>query len=122
MIEEKMDEMIKHLKEISTWIKVSEFNNVRELLLSTLIDDKAKLIYHLSDGVATRTIEKKLSTYYAKKYHVSHATIHNKYWKSWSEIGIVEPISAKGGYIYKRIFSLVDFGVVILPPGANSIL
>ena len=104
MIEDKMDQIIKLLNEILQWIKFSEFKNVKEILLNALEDDMSKLIYHLSDGKTSRQI--------AKKLPVTHTTVVN-YWKRWAEIGIMEPVSARGGTRYKKIFSLEYFGIEI---------
>ena len=104
VIEDKMDKMINLLKEILTWLKIAEYNNVKKLLLNTLKEDMDKIIYHLSDGKSSRKI--------AKKIPVSHATVVN-YWKKWIEIGIVEPVSTRGGISYKKVFSLEDFGIEI---------
>ena len=90
------------LKEILKWIKFQGVLKAKEVLQSTLTKDIEKIIYECSDGRGSQEI--------AKLVNVSHATIFN-YWKKWFAIGIVEPISVKGGVRYKKVFSLQDFGI-----------
>jgi len=102
--ENKFDVMIGLLREILKWIRFQGWKNVKEVLLDTLQDDVAKLVYHYSDGRSSRKI--------AEKVPVNYVTV-TKYWRKWAKIGIVEPIKVKGGTRYKRIFSLEDFGIEI---------
>ena len=71
-----------------------------------LDDNEKKKIYHLSNGTnSSRNIAEQVS--------VSRSTIQ-KYWNTWSNFNIVEPIPVKGGGLrYKKMFNLEDFGIEI---------
>lgn len=92
------------LKEILKWIKFQSVLKAKEVLQSTLTRDIEKLIYEYSDGRGSQEI--------ANLVNVSHGTVFN-YWKKWFTLGIVEPISVKGGIRYKKVFSLRDFGIEV---------
>jgi DNA-binding transcriptional MerR regulator len=63
------------------------------------------LIYHLSDG-------KHGSVEISKIANVSDGTVR-RYWESWARLGIVEPLSVRGGVRYKKSFQLEDFGFTV---------
>ena len=99
------DTMIKLLKELVKWTKVTSIPKVRELLLSILDSPEKMVAYQASDGERT-------SKEVGDQAHVSQPTI-SKWWKKWLIAGIAEPISVRGGERAKRSFSLDDFGIEV---------
>ena len=106
------NEQTEVLKEILKWIKVTSFNQVKDILNSILDTDSKKLIYQLSDGKLT-------STEIIKKAKASSTTI-TKYWKEWEKSGIGESKSAQGGIRFVRSFDLTSFGIVVPIKEGNS--
>lgn len=98
------NEQTEILKEILKWIKVTSFNQVKDVLNSILDTDSKKMIYQLSDGKLT-------STEIIKKAKASSASI-TKYWNQWPKLGLGESISAEGGKRFKRSFDLADFNLL----------
>ncbi len=106
------NEQTEILKEILKWVKVTSFNQVKDVLNSILDTDSKKLIYQLSDGNLT-------STEIIKKAKASSATI-TKYWQEWEKSGIGESKSARGGIRFVRSFDLTLFGINVPTKGRNS--
>jgi Fic family protein len=98
-------ELINISREILKWTKFSSIGKVREILSSILDTDQKRLIYHLSDG-------ENGSVEIANIVQVSDSTVR-RYWNSWFRIGVVEPLSVRGGTRYKKSFDLEDFGFII---------
>ena len=96
------EEQIKILREILKWIKFSGIREVRSILMNILDTEEKRLIYHLSNG-------ENGSVEIGRRVGVSHVTV-TRYWKSWTRLGIVDPIRVQGGLRYKRLFELNDFG------------
>lgn len=93
------------LKEILKWIRFSNIREVRTVLMSILDTEQKRLIYKLSDG-------KRGSIEIGKTAKVGASTVR-RYWQSWARLGIMEPVSVRGGLRYERIFELEDFGFAI---------
>lgn len=106
------NEQTKILKEILKWIKVTSFNQVKDVLNSILDTDSKKLIYQLSDGKLT-------STEIIKKAKASPNSV-SKYWQEWEKAGIGESKSAQGGIRFIRSFDLSLFGIVVSTREGNS--
>jgi len=96
------EEQIKLLREILKWIKFSGIREVRSILMNILDTEEKRLIYHLSNG-------ENGSVEIGRRVGVSHVTV-TRHWKSWTRLGIVDPIRVQGGLRYKRLFRLNDFG------------
>ena len=105
------NEQTEVLKEILKWIKVTSFNQVKDVLNSILDTDSKKLIYQLSDGKLT-------STEIIKKAKASSATI-TKYWQEWEKVGIGESKSVKGGIRFIRSFDLTLFRIGVSTKGSE---
>ena len=99
------DEQTELLREILKWIKFSGIREVRTVLMDILNTEQKRLIYHLSSG-------ERGSINIGKQVGVSHTTVQ-RYWESWSRLGIVEPIRVRGGLRFMKLFELEDFGFSI---------
>ena len=99
---ETFNRIVELLEEILKWTKLQGWQNVKDILLDTLNDERSKLVYHFSDGKSSREV--------AQLAGLSHPTVLD-YWKKWAILGIVEPIRVRGGIRYKRTFLLSDFGI-----------
>lgn len=106
---DKQDAVIGLLSEISRWIKVTNFSNVKALLLDTLSSEKEKKAYRYSDGRSSREI--------ARLVGVDFRTVAS-WWKIWINIGIAEPVRVPRGKRAKAIFSLEALNIKI--PRAKS--
>lgn len=106
----EIKELIDVAKEILKWTKFSGVEKVRNVLSTLLDTDQKRLIYQLSDG-------KNGSVEIARITQVSDSTVR-RYWNSWFRLGIVEPLSVRGGTRYIKSFQLEDFGFII--PGVTS--
>jgi hypothetical protein len=96
------EEILTTLKEMLKWVKFTGVKEVRTVLMNVLDTEQKRMIYHLSDG-EHGTIE------IGKLARVSDATVR-QYWKTWSRLGIMEPMAVKGGTRYKKSFDIEDFG------------
>lgn len=101
--DDKQSEMIALIKELLKWTRFQGMLKVKEVLLDVLKTDEDKLAYHYSDGKGSQEVAKLAG-------FKSHTTIL-KYWNKWAILGLVEPISVRGGTRYKRSFLLSDFGI-----------
>lgn len=97
------EEMLATLKEMLKWVKFTGAKEVRNVLMNVLDTEQKRMIYHLSDG-EHGTIE------IGKLAKVSDGTVR-LYWKTWSRLGIMEPMAVKGGTRYKKSFDIEDFGL-----------
>lgn len=98
------DDLQKIMEDILKWIRLQGMQTARTILENNLTKDTEKRAYHFSDGRDSREV--------GKLAGISHMTVTN-YWKKWSALGIVEPVRARGGERYRRIFSLEDFGMTV---------
>lgn len=98
-------EQIELLKEIAKWMRFVGFKQVKDVLTSTLDNEKKILAYHLSDGKNTSTIISQLTG-------INQPRI-SEFWKEWLSLGLGESISASGGSRFKKSFDLKMFGVVV---------
>ncbi len=98
-------ELVDVAKEILKWTKFSNVEKVRNVLSTILDTDQKRLIYQLSDG-------NNGSVEISRITQVSDRTVR-RYWNSWFRLGIVEPLSVRGGTRYKTSFQLEDFGFII---------
>jgi hypothetical protein len=73
--------------------------------MNILDTEQKRSIYHLSDGEHG-------SVEIGKAVNVSDSTIR-RCWESWVRLGIVEPLSVRGGVRYKKSFQLEDFGFTV---------
>ncbi len=97
------------MQEILKWVRLQGMQTARVILEECLKKDPEKLAYHFSDGRDSREV--------GRLAGISHMTVIN-YWKKWAALGIVEPVRARGGERYRRLFSLEDFGIAA--PEATS--
>jgi predicted transcriptional regulator len=108
---EEMDERAL-LAEILKWIKIQAIPHVKDVLLSTLDDDKKLLAYHMSDGkngvkeIAEAT---GLSTGYISQW-----------WKAWEQQGLIEELK---GRKKRKVFSLEEMGIEVseIPSGKGEV-
>jgi hypothetical protein len=99
---QSINDLQKTMQEILKWIRLQGMQTAKTILEESLKKDAEKLAYHFSDGRDSREV--------GKLAGISHMTVTN-YWKKWSVLGIVEPVRARGGDRYRKIFSLEDFGI-----------
>ena len=93
------------LDEISTWIKISGIEKVRDVLTTALDTPEKKTVYHLSDGSTVQEIESKCS--------LSDSQI-SRYQKRWYNLGLMKKERARGrGDRHVKVFDLEDFGIEI---------
>lgn len=105
MSEKSLEKIVELLQEILKWVKFAGAREVRTVLMSILDTEQKRLIYHLSDGEHG-------SVEIGKAANVSDSTVR-RYWESWARLGIVEPMSVRGGVRYKKSFQLEDFGFTV---------
>jgi len=104
--ESELSQLLGVSREILKWIKFANFDKVKSVLENVLKDNDRKLVYHLSDGVNTRSDIASLTP-------VSEGTVSN-WWKAWAKIGIVDLIPVQGGGVRgKKVFDLEDFDIPI---------
>ncbi|MFH1326659.1 MAG: hypothetical protein ABIH59_00850 [archaeon] len=104
-MKDKIEEQTRVLKEILKWIKITGMRDVKQILESTLDNDEKKVIYHYSDG--SRGILNFQDVSNLGKTSIA------RYWKQWSQIGIVDMVNVKGGFRAVKNFNLEDFGICI---------
>lgn len=102
---EQNDEQIVLLKEIAKWVRFNGFNQVKDVLRTTLDNDKKILAYDLSDGKTTSTV-------IAQKTGINQQKI-TVLWKEWLTLGLGESISVSGGSRFKSSFDLKMFDIQI---------
>ncbi|MCH7561450.1 MAG: hypothetical protein IIC67_08845 [Thaumarchaeota archaeon] len=104
MSEEKLDQILNVLTEISKWTKfqgLEKFQNTIEKILQT---DEEKAAYELSNGIrSSRDIGQEIG--------LSKTTVTD-YWKKWSKIGIVEESKKYRGRM-RHFVSLDEIGIEI---------
>jgi len=105
MSDKNLERIIELLQEILRWVKFAGAREVRTVLMNVLDTEQKRLIYHLSDGEHG-------SVEICKAVGVSDATVR-RYWESWARLGLMEPLSVRGGLRYKKCFQLEDFGFSI---------
>jgi Fic family protein len=105
MNDKSIERVIELLEEILKWTKFAGAREVRTVLMNILDTEQKRLIYHLSNGEHG-------SVEIGKVVNVSDSTIR-RYWESWVRLGIVEPLSVRGGVRYKKSFQLEDFGFTV---------
>jgi len=105
MSSKEIERIIELLQEMLKWVKFAGAREVRTVLMNILDTEQKRLIYHLSDGEHG-------SVEVGKAANVSDSTIR-RYWESWVRLGIVEPLSVRGGVRYKKSFQLEDFGFTV---------
>ncbi|MGA2682013.1 MAG: hypothetical protein ABSF44_09470 [Candidatus Bathyarchaeia archaeon] len=101
-IEAKLDQLLK-------WTRFASLQQLRDLLIQNLTNDRELLVYELSDGERTTREIARLASI------GSIATIV-RYWEKWSKLGIVEPSQKRQGR-YQHFCSLEEVGISI-PPNA----
>lgn len=105
------DKTTELLEEILKWTKFNAMQ-LKTVLLEKLDTDEKKLIYENSNGDrSSRDI--------AKLANVSYKTVQN-YWKSWSEMGILEATEKYRGGRFKKLCSLVELGIAIPKSSSSS--
>jgi len=102
---EQNNEQTALLKEIAKWVRFSGFKQVKEVLQTTLDDEKKIFAYHLSDGKTTSTV-------ISQKTGINQPKI-SELWKEWLTLGLGESITASGGSRFKRSFDLKMFGMQV---------
>jgi len=91
------------LEEMLSWQKISSFEKVRSLLLSTLDTPEKRMVYQLSNGRTVRDI--------GLACGVGAGTV-STYWKRWFRIGLMKKVAVRGGgERHFRAFDLEDFGI-----------
>lgn len=99
------NEQTELLREMVKWVRFSGMKQVKEVLTSTLNNEKKIIAYHYSDGKNTSTIISKLSG-------IAQPTISDL-WKEWLSLGLGEAITASGGSRFKKSFDLKLFGIIV---------
>lgn len=102
---ERNNEQTALLKEIAKWVRFSGFKQVKDVLQTTLDNEKKILAYHLSDGKTTSTV-------ISQKTGINQPKV-TELWKEWVTLGLGESITASGGSRFKRSFDLKMFGIVV---------
>lgn len=102
---EQRNEQTELLKEIAKWMRFSGMRQVKEVLTTTLDNEKKIVAYHHSDGKNTSTIISKLCG-------ISQPGI-SELWKGWLSLGLGEAVSASGGSRFKKSFDLKMFGIMV---------
>jgi len=102
---EQNNEQTALLKEIAKWVRFSGFKQVKEVLQTSLDNEKKILAYHLSDGKTTSTV-------ISQKTGINQPKV-TELWKEWLTLGLGESITASGGSRFKRSFELKMFGIVV---------
>jgi hypothetical protein len=92
------------LEEVATWLRVSGYDKVKNLLNSALDSPEKKTVYHQSDGKGSKEV--------GELADIDFSTV-TRYWKAWQKIGLMKSISVKGGQRYIRNFDLKDFGIEV---------
>lgn len=100
-----IEKIIELLEEVLKWVKFAGAREVRTVLMNILDTEQKRLIYHLSDG-EHGTVE------IGKVANVSDSTVR-RCWESWARLGVVEPLSVRGGVRYRKSFQLEDFGFTV---------
>lgn len=108
-VQTKLSELEKTVQEMLKWVRLQGMQTARVILADCLKKDAEKRAYHFSDGRESREV--------GRLAGISHMTVTN-YWKKWAALGIVEPVRARGGERYRRVFSLEDFGMTV--PGEKG--
>ena len=106
------DNQTEILKEILKWIKVTSYNEVKQILNTVLETDAKKLIYQLSDGNNGQTE-------IVNKAKASSKSI-SKYWQEWEKVGLGESKTVGKGIRFTRSFDLRDFGFEINEKGGRQ--
>ena len=91
------------LKEMLKWVRIQGMSQAKDVLRDALKTDKDRLVYEYSDGERGMVEIAKLTGLGAETVR--------RYWARWATMGLVEPISVKGGTRYKKVFSLQTFGI-----------
>jgi hypothetical protein len=98
-----MNDLAAILEEMLSWQKISSFEKVRDLLVSTLDTPEKRMVYQLSDGRTVRDI--------GVACGVGAGTV-STYWKRWFRIGLMKKMAVRGGgERHFRSFDLEDFGI-----------
>jgi len=97
------------LQELLKWIKITSLPQVKKILEELLPNEEKKIAYQYSDGRGSQEISELAG--------VGTATV-SRWWASWINSGIAEPMGVKGGTRAKRSFSLEDFGIDVPTPKA----
>lgn len=93
------------VKEILKWIRFSSLQDLKKVLIETLVEDEHRLVYELTDGDRSTTDVSRLSGVPAR-------TVARR-WQSWAKMGIVEKTEKYGGSRVKRVCSLEDVGIAV---------
>lgn len=99
------NEQTELLREMVKWVRFSGMKQVKEVLTSTLNNEKKIIAYHYSDGKNTSTVISKMSG-------IAQPTISDL-WKEWLSLGLGEAITASGGSRFKKSFDLKLFGITV---------
>jgi hypothetical protein len=98
-----MNDLAAILEEMLSWQKISSFEKVKDLLVSTLDTPEKRMVYQLSDGRTVRDI--------GVACGVGAGTV-STYWKRWFRIGLMKKVAVRGGgERHFRSFDLEDFGI-----------
>jgi hypothetical protein len=103
-VQAKLNDLENTVREMLKWVRLLGIQTARVILADCLKKDAERLAYHFSDGRESREV--------GRLAGISHMTVTN-YWKKWAALGIVEPVRARGGERYRKLFSLEDFGISI---------
>lgn len=93
------------LKEILKWVRFTSLLHLKKVLIETLVEDKGKLVYEMTDGDRSTTDVSRLSG-------VPPRTVARR-WQSWAKIGIVEKTEKYGGSRVRHVCSLEDVGIAV---------
>ncbi len=106
MSEEKLDQILNTLQEISKWTKFQGLEKLSQIIPSILKTDEEKVAFELSNGIrSAREI--------ANETGIGKSTV-TAYWRKWAKYGIVEESKKFVGRM-GHLASLEEVGIE-LPP------
>jgi len=111
MSEEKLDQILDRLNEISKWIKLQGLENFSRIAPSVLKSDEEKIVFELSNGIRSGN---EIST----QSGIPKSTI-TAYWRKWAKSGIVEESKKFTGRM-KHLVSLEEIGIDVPTKRGNS--
>jgi predicted transcriptional regulator len=103
------------LEELVKWNKVTSHAEVGDILNQQVHSLVQKIVYANSDGVKTTKELSELSG-------MDPANI-SRDWKQWTQVGIAEQVSARGGSRGRSLFLLEEFGIEVpkLKPAKKTV-
>ena len=102
MSEEKLDQILDRLNDISKWTKLQGLEKFSQIVPTILKSDEEKIIFELSNGIRSAN---EIST----QSGIPKSTITSN-WRKWAKSGIVEESKKFTGRM-KHLVSLEEAGI-----------